>query len=381
MERPASKTPTLDALVEALSGRRLAAKFVVPFVVIMFVLALGASWVVLNLVTGSITQRYTNQLLDAGRNVNDNIIRVESQHLELLRLMANTQGVDTALKSGDANQLQKLLTPLQANSEFDFVDVVNASGQQVLAIRPSEAKLAQPVDPSIGTWQVTQKSLRGEKDSFGDKWTELIKTAYGGMMYTAGPVTDEGDHVVGAILVGISFDDLLKQLTKNALTNVSIYTTDGKLFGTSLDAANGGAQLDLDSTVLTRVFGGNSQTVQRMVQVRGHEFLELVGGLVVRDKVVGAVGVAIPTAAIDRSSEQTRAELTVSFTVVTLIILAFGLIQAGRITAPIREIVRVCRAAQQGDFEERAKVDAKDETAVIADTLNMLLDRMSGRTD
>src|SRR5689334_6230998 len=105
-------------LVGFLTGR-ISVKIVVPFIVVMFVLAIGGSYVVLNLVTGSLVEKFTSQLLDAGKNVNDAIIKVEGQQLELLRLMTNTEGVDTALQAGDAPTLQKLLVPLQANSTFN----------------------------------------------------------------------------------------------------------------------------------------------------------------------------------------------------------------------------------------------------------------------
>ncbi|HLG72461.1 MAG TPA: cache domain-containing protein [Chloroflexota bacterium] len=364
----------MTPLASALTGRRIAAKIVLPFIAIMFVLAVGGSLVVMNLVTGSLVERFTNQLLDAGRNVNDDIVRLEGQHLELLRLMANTQGVDAALKSGDAQQLQQLLTPLQANSAFDFVDVVDVKGQQILAIRPSTAKLAQPVDPNLGTWPVTQKSLRGEKDTFGDKWTELEKTTYGPMVYTGGPVLDNANQVVGAILVGIPFDDLLKQLTKDVLANVTVYTSDGQVFGTSLGQAE-----PLDARSLQRILGDNPQTLQRPLNIGGQGYMELVGGLVIRDKVVGALGVSIPTSAIDQSGQQTRTELTIMFTLVTLVVLAIGLWVARRVASPIDDLVRVCEAARRGDYGQRAKITTKDEAAYIGETLNRLLDELSDR--
>jgi len=311
---------------------------VVPFIVVMFVLAIGGSWVVLNLVTGSLVQRFTSQLLDAGKNVNDTIIKVEGQQLELLRLMTNTEGVDIALRNGDAPGLQKLLVPLQANSTFNFVDVVDPGGKQVLALRPNDPKFVQALDPDIGSWEVTQKSLQGQGDSFGNKWTELITTSFGAMVYTGGPVTDANDQVVGAILVGIPFDDLIKQLTKDVLANVTVYTTEGAVFGTSLRSSGADLQLTLDKATLGKVFGADPQTVQRPITVNGQGYMELVGGLVVRDKVAGGLGVAIPTNAIDKSGEQTRTQLTMMFTAVTLVILAIGLVQAKRISSPINAL-------------------------------------------
>jgi class 3 adenylate cyclase len=358
---------------------RIDVKIVVPFVVVMFVLAIGGSYVVLNLVTSSLVTRFTNQLLDAGKSVNDTIIKVEGQQLELLRLMTNTEGVDVALGKGDAPGLQKLLVPLQANSTFSFVDVIDTSGKQVLALRPNDPKFVQALDPDIGTWDVTQKSLKGEGDNFGNKWTELVTTSFGDMVYTGGPVKDENDQIVGAILVGIPFDDLIKQLTKDVLAAVTVYTIDGKVFGTSLGVPPGDSLLSLDQTTLSKIFGAEPQTVQRPITVAGQGYMELVGGLVVRDKVAGGLGVAIPTNAIDKSGEETRLQMTLMFTLVTLIVLGIGLVQARRISSPINVLVRACRMVARGDLEQKVNVKTKDETGVLAHTFNQMVDGLKER--
>jgi class 3 adenylate cyclase len=365
-------------LVGFLTGR-ISVKIVVPFIVVMFVLAIGGSYVVLNLVTGSLVEKFTSQLLDAGKNVNDAIIKVEGQQLELLRLMTNTEGVDTALQAGDAPTLQKLLVPLQANSTFNFVDVIDTSGKQVLALRPNDPKFTSALDPDIANWDVTQKSLSGEGDSYGNKWTELVTTSFGAMVYTGGPVTDTNNQVVGAILVGIPFDDLIKQLTKDVVANVTVYTTDGKVFGTSLAVQGTDQDLALDQTTLEKVFGADPQTVQRPINVNGQGYMELVGGLVVRDKVAGGLGVAIPTNQIDKSGEQTRTQLTIMFTIVTLAILAIGLFQARRISSPINTLVQACRAVAHGDLEHQVNVKAKDETGVLAHNFNQMIEGLKER--
>ena len=365
-------------LIGFLTGR-ISVKIVVPFIVVMFVLAIGGSYVVLNLVTGSLVEKFTSQLLDAGKNVNDAIIKIEGQQLELLRLMTNTEGVDTALQQGDAPALQKLLVPLQANSTFNFVDVIDTSGKQVLALRPNDPKFTSALDPDIANWDVTQKSLSGEGDSYGNKWTELVTTSFGAMVYTGGPVTDSDNKVVGAILVGIPFDDLIKQLTKDVVANVTVYTTEGKVFGTSLAVQGTDQDLALDPTTLEKVFGGDPQTVQRPISVNGQGYMELVGGLVVRDKVAGGLGVAIPTNQIDKSGEQTRTQLTIMFTIVTLAILAIGLFQARRISSPILALVQACRAVAHGDLEHQVNVKAKDETGVLAHNFNQMIEGLKER--
>ena len=376
----AALPPDLEArgIVGLLRGH-ISVKIVVPFIVVMFVLAIGGSYVVLNLVTGSLAQRFTTQLLDAGKNVNDNIVKIEGQQLELLRLMTNTEGVDQALAKGDAPGLQKLLVPLQANSNFSFVDILDASGKQVLALRPNDSPYTQALDPDIANWDAAARSLKGDSDSFGNKWTELIDTSFGLMLYTGGPVTNDSGQIVGAVLVGIPFDELLKQLNKDVLSNVTIYTREGAVLGTTLAVPKGGPARTLEKSTLEKVFAPEPQTVQRPITVDGQSYMELLGGFVIRDKLAGSLGVAIPTNAIDKSGEQTRTQLTIMFTAVTVVILVISLVQARRISGPINILVQACRAVSRGDLETKVDVHRTDETGVLAHTFNQMIEGLRER--
>ncbi|GEM_PF-1145483 len=358
---------------------RISVKIVLPFVFVMFVLALGGSWIVLNLVQGNLVQKFQAQLLDAGRNVNDGIIKVEGQQLELLRLMTNTEGVDAALKNSDAPALQKLLVPLQANSTFGFIDVLDAQGNQVLALRPNDPQFIQALDPDIAGWDISQRSLRGDSDTFGNKWSELLDTSFAKMLYTGGPVKDDDDNVVGAILVGVPFEDLLKQLTKDVVANVTVYTMDGAMFGTSFKLRPEDPPLKLDQAVLDKIFATPPQTVQRPVNVLGDSYMELVGGLVIRDKVAGGLGVSISTNQIDKAGEETRRGMIIMFTAVTFVVMGIGLYQAQRISSPLRALVNACQQIARGDFDNKVHVHAVDETGVLAHQFNLMMDGLKER--
>src|SRR5581483_10862171 len=358
---------------------RIDVKIVAPFIFVMVVLGIGASFVVLNLLSSSVAQRFQSQLVDAGKIVNDGIIKVESQQLELLRLMSNTEGVDVALQNGDAPTLQKLLLPLQANSTFSFVDVVDTSGKQVLALRPSDDQYLQALDPDIGNWNVTQQSLANQADNFGNKYTELISTSYGSFVYTGGPVLDQNNQVVGAILVGKPFDELLTQLTKDVLASVTVYRPDGSLFGSSFNPQPGDTPLQLDQSTISQVFSTTPKTVQRPLTIGGTGYMELVGGLVIRDKVAYGLGVALAKSDIDRAASESRIQLTIMFMAVTAVVLAIGLVLAKRISTPIGVLVRACQMVARGEFGERVEVKARDETGVLAHTFNQMIDGLKER--
>jgi hypothetical protein len=74
-------------------------KIVLPYAVLTLAVAAVGTFVVTQLVAGSLRERFVNQLVDAGRVASDSVVRKEREHLEVLRAMAFTEDVDVAVAS------------------------------------------------------------------------------------------------------------------------------------------------------------------------------------------------------------------------------------------------------------------------------------------
>src|SRR4030042_5930798 len=72
-------------------------KIILPYVFLSAILAIVATYLVTRLVTGSLTERFDNQLVEAGRVTADDALRKEREHLETVRAVAFTEGVAGAL--------------------------------------------------------------------------------------------------------------------------------------------------------------------------------------------------------------------------------------------------------------------------------------------
>src|SRR6266581_4610591 len=105
---------------------RVGGKIISPYLALVFVLAILATYVVMNLVTSSLEEKFRSQLADAGRAANESIVDIESDHLKVFRQMAFTEGVPERLKAGDPDALLTLLAPIVANSRIDYVEVLDA---------------------------------------------------------------------------------------------------------------------------------------------------------------------------------------------------------------------------------------------------------------
>jgi hypothetical protein len=74
-------------------------KIILPYLLLTLVVAGVGAYVVTNLVTSSMHERFNNQLLDAGRVVSESMVQYESERLAVLRAVVGTQGVPKALSA------------------------------------------------------------------------------------------------------------------------------------------------------------------------------------------------------------------------------------------------------------------------------------------
>jgi len=66
-------------------------KIILPYVFLSAILAIVATYLVTRLVTSSLTERFDNQLVEAGRVTADDVVRKEREHLETVRAVAFSQ--------------------------------------------------------------------------------------------------------------------------------------------------------------------------------------------------------------------------------------------------------------------------------------------------
>src|SRR2546423_1212692 len=224
---------------------RVGGKIISPYLAIVFVLAILGTYVVMNLVTSSLEEKFRSQLADAGRAANESVVDMESDHLKIFRQMAFTEGVPERLKSGDSDGLLTLIAPIVANSKVDYVDVLDAQGKVVLVIRPPErtAEAANLVDRNASAWPPVQKVLNGVEDQFGDKFSSLVQTPWGLVLYTTGPVKLAGERV-GVIAVGTPIEKIAMKLSQDAIAGITLYGPDGSVVASSLTGAQGAVSIE-----------------------------------------------------------------------------------------------------------------------------------------
>jgi hypothetical protein len=231
------------------------------------------------------------RLQDAGAGTDAALISVEAEQLSALRAITFTRGVATAVVNSDPAELNRLVTPLQANSNVPMVDVVRPDGRVLFAVRSKGAP--RPAANRSGMRAIKQ-SLREARGARGGRFTEVVIFKTGPALVTTGPLLD-GAKPVGVVLVMTPLADVLGRISQQVRATLTAYTSDGVPIATT--SVTDPPPLDRD-TARTLIGGGAI-----VLRFNGGRMREALGRLVVDHQPDAVLGVSLH----DNSPETRRA--------------------------------------------------------------------------
>ena len=342
-----------------------------PYALLTMAFAVLGSFFVTRLVTGSLEDRFEAQLTESSRVASDAVVRKERQHLGAVRAVAYTEGVAEAVAASDMAAVTRLVAPVVANSRLDRLEVLDRSGVRLFGERLGAGRYeSSNADEPYTAWSVVSDILAGRTDDSGDRWAQLVWTADGPAIYTAGPIK-HGDLVVGVVLVGTLVKSLLTGIKAESLADVTLYTTDGEPLGTTF------AVDDNDRPALVGPGASAIGTTMRSEVTlfgRGYDFL--IADLQLRREVVGRYAVALPTGFISSAGSTAQWQMGLLFGAVTLLVLGIGWLVARHFTGPLLRVVTAARQLAGGDLSARTGVHGTDEIGVLASTFDVMATRL-----
>ncbi len=353
-------------------------KIIAPYVVLAGLMAVAGTFLVTRLVTGSLEERFNNQLAESARVTSDSFVRRERKHLEVVRAVAFTEGVGDATASGNALTLARLVNPIAANARADRIEVLDRSGNRVFGAKLADAQALTYTNITDQNdragWPAVANVLAGTTDALGDKYAQLVETPDGYAVYTSGPIYS-GNERVGVILVGSLLQSFLPAVKSEALADVTVYDFAGTPLVTTFADAHNKAEADLTPAdgVLTN---DDPLTVREHKTLYGRDFDVLYGKIVIRDRVVGRYSVGLPTSFILNAGATTRLQMGLLFTVATMAVLLTGWLVARSLTRPLLRLVSTAVAVTDGDLTARAHVQSTDEVGVLAGSFNSMTERL-----
>lgn len=374
-------------------------KIVLPYLILTLIVAGIGAFIIVNLVTSSLQERFHNQLLDSGRVVAESMVGFEEERLEALRLIAHTEGVAEAISVGDAQTLASLVPQILANSNMDAVALLNKQGREIYG-RFNRA--SQPDGPTtIGTdfsqLRDVQLVLDGHIDEYGDKRAFMARMPDGDyFLFTIGPALIN-ETIVGAVLVGTDVREMVVNLTENAVARVTLYDNGGQPIATTM----GDGHLDNTAAILqtspqqyaeiVRLLQESPERYQvvtttadeqvplRQVEILNQTYQLAYGDWRLRNRSFGLFSVSLPSNFIVTTAATSRNLLNLVFSLATVAVFTIGILLARRIVKPLNRLVQITTAVSQGNLEQHTGIERRDEIGTLAQSFDIMTERLAQR--
>jgi sensor domain CHASE-containing protein len=229
-----------------------------------------------------------SRLLDAGAGANALAISFEREHLEAYRAIAFSDGFPDDLRRYDVDAIEDRIQPVDANHGIPMIDLIDEQGRVVFAFR-AEGAIRPYYRERMGL-EVVRKSLAGERDEYGERFTSIIATEEGPLLATAGPVR-EGDEIIGALLLMTPVDEILSQGRNLHGAHLTAYSLDR------------GDPLATTTAIRPRTFSTEERTTLAQpdelpfatrFRVGGNPQREQIAALTVRHRTAAFLGAALP---------------------------------------------------------------------------------------
>jgi PAS domain S-box-containing protein len=354
-------------------------KIIVPYVFLTIVVAGIGAFIVTNLVTGTLQERFDNQLIDSGRVVAEIMVDYEQNRLAVLRAVTETQGVSEGLKTRDIDRLETLVPQIIANSRTDAVIFLDIKGLEIYRWFKNQNSSNSKTD--FAQLEEVNLVLNGFVDDAGNRRVVLSETSDGHMLFTTGPIFLEGEQI-GAVLIGTSISKMISDLTENAIARVTLYEPTGNVIETSISAG----EYEIGS-VLKENFdwykfvaeNAHNKVPTRRIDILNQTYVLAYGDWRLRGQSFGMYSVALPSNFIINAAATSRNLLSLVFSFATVGVFAIGYVVSQRIVSPLDKLVQTTTAVTQGDLDKRSGIDRSDEIGVLAKSFDSMTNTLELR--
>src|SRR5438105_1207318 len=359
---------------------KIRTQIILPFLLLMLILGLIGTYLTTSLVATSLENRIADQLSHSEDAPIDAAVKLQGRQVAAIRLIANTEGIDRAVKAGDAAALRQLIVPLEVNNRLGTVMIFDARGRTILEIRqpdstnPSGLVFASGTD--LSDEAIVRPVLLGQYDSLGDKYVGYLGSPTSALA-AAGPVV-LGDQVVGGVLVETSLGAVLSDLQSKSQAQVALVDANGHLLGSTMTSLHRDLIDEHLRSYLALASPGRAAT--RSLTISGQDYEFQFTNFYLRQHIEGYLAVGLSRRSVIDAGLQSALQMTVLFAGVVLVLLLVGYLLALRLTRPIEALLAGTQAVARGDLTKRLEVRRRDELGELATAFNTMTGDLQERT-
>jgi adenylate cyclase len=287
-------------------------KVILPYLILTLIVAVTGVYVVTRLVANSLSERLTNQLLEAGRVVSDGIARQEIKHLEVARIVAYTRGVAEAMDASDSAQVVTLAKPIAAGLDAQNLIVINAQGKELLNLIKNPDQTIEEYSGQTGAANLpSAQAILASKNPEGLPQRGLGLNPIDGRYYyySAIPV-GLNNQLAGVIVVGTSLESILPLFKSTSLADIILYANNGEAIASTLGPGLSDPDFLKTLTLSIEDYQGliNSSEIisGENATVEGRSYSIARSALRVSNDTLGAFAVALPLNFVLQSGSVSR---------------------------------------------------------------------------
>jgi len=352
-------------------------KITIPYLILALAIAVGASFLVSQVILDSVEERFTNQLIETGFQSTEILARQEKDLLEDLRTLSFTAGLSETVAQDDLGELENLVIPVAYNSSIGAFAILDANGSELVSGSiQADQLIYEPLPQLLAwlNWDFVRNVVDEEVDASGDKYIGLAEIEGITHLFVAGPIPDERGNMVGIAIAGKPLQEIIDVLERETLADFSFYFLNGdetlSTFEREMQLADGLLEL----LIQTSDQGSSTRPISEGVV----DYTELLIPAEVReDDLIGYLGVALPNSFITRTSSINRGNTFALIGVVLVVVSVVGVFVARIITRPIQELKEAAERVSQGDLSIQVESGGQDEIGVLADSFNEMVSNVS----
>ena len=360
-------------------------KVILPYLLLTLLIAVTGAFVVTRLVSNSLEERLSNQLLEAGRVVSDTMAREEIDQFQDARLVAFTRGVAEALKDGNDNQIAALATPAAGSLTVESLMIFDSQGREILhTIRQSNGEIQDVTQPGTQTTLSIVEGLLAENNPDGLPRRTISKDLVDGRYYylTSIPVAFE-NRVVGVVVTGTSLDTLVPILKATASADVIFYDSNGKALVSTLGDTTDMIYLEtisIEKDFYNRAINQDEIVEGENFEVEGRWYRSGFSPLKISEERVAVFAVVLPMQFVVESSSMNRNNYIFLYSAAMVGVILIGYFISRMIINPLSSLVNTSRAIADGDLTKRTGVQTNDEIGVLASSFDTMTENLQQRT-
>ena len=361
-------------------------KVILPYLLLTLIVAVTGAYVVTRLVSSSLNERLSNQLLEAGRVVSDTLARQEIKHLEAARILAYTRGLGDALQAGEVEQVSSLAKPVTGGLNVESLIMFNAKGRETLhLIKQSNGTIMDvtQLDQTSTLSIVDQLVAANNVDALPVRELAIDSVDGRYYYYTAIPAVSE-NRMAGVVVVGTSLNTILPILKSTSLADLIIYAENGQAIASTLGPQ--GAEslfirtISMPNTLYQQVINQDEKVTGENFEVDGRWYSLVRSPLKVGEDRLAVFAVVLPLDFVVESNAVNRNNYVLLYSIAMIGVIFIGYFVARLIINPLSSLVRTSRAIAGGDLTKRTEIQGQDEIGVLANTFDEMTENLQLRT-